>query len=57
MVEGAVMQEMMRRLLVGLVAAEHVEWKAQSFWELEEVEVRVQGAAAGGVRLGTAREC
>jgi hypothetical protein len=30
-VEVAVMQEMMRRLLVGLVAAEHVGWKAQSF--------------------------
>ena len=30
-VEVAVMQEMMRHLVVGSVAAEHVEWKAQSF--------------------------
>lgn len=57
MVEVAVAQETMRRLLVGLVEVEHLGWRALSFWALEEVAARVQVAVAVVVRLGLVREC
>ena len=57
MVEVVVAREMMRHLLVGLLAVEHVGWRALSFWALEEVEARVQMVAEVVVRLESAREC
>ena len=57
MVEVAVAQEMMRRLLVGLVEVEHLGWRALSFGALEEVAARVQVVAEVVVRLESAREC
>jgi hypothetical protein len=51
------MQEMMHRLLVGLVAVVHVGWKVQSFEVLQEVEARVRAVAEEAVLLESAREC
>lgn len=51
------MQEMMRRLLVGLVEVEHLGWRALSLWALEEVAAQVQVAAEVVVRVESVREC
>jgi hypothetical protein len=56
-VVAAVMQGMMHHWVVGLVAVEHVGWKALNSWELQEVAERVRVVAEEAVQLESAKEC